>query len=145
VIPPWWETVGGRKLLTCEGSAAFARALRLAARYAAVIDGVDYRARQGAAEFDRRLAELDAAARVTADSQQSRTWRLVVPDSAEALTTRAAAQIIGVDTQTVRRMIGRGVLPARKTGQIWLVTEDDVRRLARDRGRRDLQVHRRSA
>lgn len=49
------------------------------------------------------------------------------------LTTDQAAQILGIRASTVSAYIRRGLIRARKLGPIWVVSDLEVVRFARDR------------
>jgi excisionase family DNA binding protein len=55
------------------------------------------------------------------------------PAPGEELSASAAAVVLGVNERTVRRLIHRGVLPARKVGHQYVIARADAQRVRADR------------
>jgi excisionase family DNA binding protein len=61
--------------------------------------------------------------------------RAVRPEFRREVSTREAAVALGVSEQSIRRAIGRGILPAVKRGRAYAIHDEELARFAR---RRDL-------
>jgi excisionase family DNA binding protein len=55
-----------------------------------------------------------------------------MPDIEEYITTEQAASALGYHTESVRRLIRTGKLPAEKVAGVWLVHRDALRRYKAD-------------
>ena len=133
--------VAGQLVLTRDGARMLASALRIAAR-AAGRNGVDVPGRNHYDAYQWLLAQADLVAEGrtgpagAADGTPPRPFRVLLPSSGpapELLTTRQAAEILGVTPRAVLKQIMAGDLPARRYGREWLATEYDVRHAARKR------------
>jgi excisionase family DNA binding protein len=112
----------GRLILSARGAAILAAALRVSVR-AAARNGVDFRARSGAAEFVALLGMAEACAAVAVPGHEPDSPRPGVAGSGPVVTTVQAAAGLGVSPRTVRRWCAAGALRARRAGHAWLVED----------------------
>ncbi len=83
---------------------------------------------------DQVLIEMTTAAIRWREQSAHGRDRASTADAAPPLTTRQAADRLGLTARSVRRVIANGRLPAQRIGHTWQLDRDDVDRYRAERG-----------